>query len=239
MRSTQQNGVTAVFGKRKNTDEPAVPVVDWTDVREFTVSNVVKPVGPGRKRPVFGPRAVRVPTGAVQAPCAFCVPGLPASRSPEPSVTGIRLYEDEAAQRLLCFLDPAEEVDGERHHRVRDGQGAVLGTIRRIPPSKRPFKHTWRIDQPGHPEIVGRNQWATDDPKEFLGRGAEKVVFGVLESVFSFGAEGGDQPLKPRTLEWKAEGEPVMTSQGNESVTIKANWLDRRIAFAYALLGDR
>ncbi|WP_058042976.1 hypothetical protein [Streptomyces roseifaciens] len=120
---------------------------------------------------------------------------------------------------------------------VRDGQGLLIGAVRHVAPSKRFFKHTWRIDQPGQPEIAGRSERATSDPKELAGLGATKVVLAAFQAVADLGAEGGDQRSKPRTLEWKADGKLVMTSEGSQSVTIKADWLDRRLAFA--LLGDR
>ncbi|MFS8204865.1 hypothetical protein ACLVWQ_40105 [Streptomyces sp. CWNU-52B] len=53
------------------------------------------------------------------------------------------------------------------------------------------------------------------------------------------GAEGGDQRSKSRSLEWRAGDKVVMVSEGSEKVTVRADWLDRRLAFAFALVGDR
>ncbi|MEU6415373.1 hypothetical protein [Microbispora sp. NPDC046933] len=50
-------------------------------------------------------------------------------------------------------------------------RGQVIGTVKRIPP-KRPFRHTWRIEQPGHPEITGRNEWVSGSLKHVAGRAA-------------------------------------------------------------------
>jgi hypothetical protein len=139
---------------------------------------------------------------------------------------------------LLCALGARQEVDGGHRYQVRDGEGESIGTIHRVPASARPFRHTWRIDQPGRPGVVGRNQWTSVD----LGRAkraAGKVLSGALDAVASVGEEGGDKPSRPRTLEWRADDELVMTSQGTRSVTIDVDWLDRRLAFAFALLGDR
>lgn len=229
------------FGTRRS-EWDTVPVVDWATAGEFDVSVVVRRFGAGRARVVRGPEAVRVPEGEpadrVYAPCAFFAPA-PIRRA---SVAAARrLYEDGAAQRPLCCVDDAEDVAGgmagERRYRVRDGRGEPIGMIRRIPPAQRPFQHTWRIDQPGRPEIVGRNQWATADPRRLLGPGGRKAVTGVL-GVVGIGAEDADVGAgAARTLEWWAGDELVMTSQ-RAHVKITAEWLDRRLAFAFAILGD-
>ncbi|MBT2406731.1 hypothetical protein J7I97_12050 [Streptomyces sp. ISL-87] len=196
--------------------------VRWEAVHKFVIGSVERPLTAKRKRVVMGLTAVRVPKGGkdrrVLAPCAY--PG-----------SGLTLYEDPGARRLLCSVDAPEEVDGERRHVVRDAGGEPIGTIRRIAP-RRPFKHTWRIDQPGHPEIVGRNEWAG-------GQGVLKAAMALADSAMGMGIEGGDQRSKPRTLEWRAGDRTVMVSGGGEEVTIRASWLDRRLAFAFALLGDR
>ncbi|WP_058041248.1 hypothetical protein [Streptomyces roseifaciens] len=53
----------------------------------------------------------------------------------------------------------------------------------------------------------------------------------AFQAVTDLGAEGSDQPSKPRTPEWKADGKLAMTSEGSQSVTVKADWLRRRFAF--------
>lgn len=96
----------------------------------------------------------------------------------------------------------------------------------------------WRIEQPEQPEIVGRTEWLSGEPRDIAARAAGKVFDGVLDVITGFGAEGGDQPTKDRVLEWRAGTEVVMTSEGAKSVSIKAEWLDRRLAFAYLLIAD-
>ncbi|MFJ8628875.1 hypothetical protein ACIRD3_39340 [Kitasatospora sp. NPDC093550] len=218
----------------------------WERVREFVISDVERPATPTRSRISRGPRAVRVAKGGkndrVLAPCAYvatsATPRTPVS-APSPVAPGLALFEDPDASRLLCYVGEPREVDGERHHPVHDGRGLLIGTLRRIPP-KRPFRHTWAIDQPGHSPIVGRNHWvAGGSSKDALARVAGRFALGVLDALADFGAEGGDQPSKPRTLEWWADDEVVMTSDGSEKVTVKAEWIDRRLAFAFALVGDR
>ncbi|GAA2641208.1 hypothetical protein GCM10010307_42390 [Streptomyces vastus] len=228
-----------MFGKNRHVDEPPVPSIPWTDVWEFAIGNEERPATGQRKNPVLGLRAFRVPHGGgmqrVFAPCAFFPPETPTTSSSAP---GLRLYEDAEGRTLLCSLDEPEEIKGERRRYVRDGKGQTIGTIRRISPLKHALKPTWRIDQPGHSEIVSSEEWAKGGPKEMVQRGAGKFLLGAIQAVADMGAEGGDQPSKSRVLEWRADGELVMTSEGHRRFLIRASWLDRRLAFAYALLRD-
>ncbi|MFE2373917.1 hypothetical protein [Streptomyces sp. NPDC059398] len=230
------------FGKAKRAVEPPVEPVAWANVHKFIIDTVERPETTKRKRAVYGLRAVRVPKGSmeyrVNAPCAYLAP---ASRpAAGPSRSHLTLYEDPEAQSLLCYVGAPTEVNGERHHVVHDSQGHSIGTLRRIPP-KRPFRHTWRIDQPGHPEIVGRNEWASgESTKEVVGRAATRVAFGFVTGLVADIAGGNsDQPTNPRTLEWRAEEKIVMMSEGSREITVRAEWVDRRLAFAFALVGDK
>lgn len=229
------------FGRQK-AKEPPVEPVEWIDVRTFVVSSVERPVTVKRHRAVYGKPAVRVARGSrdlrVLAPCAYLGPAE--SQPPGlPSLPEQTLYEDPDARRLLCYVEPAVDIDGERRHVVRDGRGQVVGTLIRVPPKRRPFKHTWRIEQPGHPEIVGRNEWVSGDAREIAGRVAGKFLGGVFNAVGDLGAEGGDQRSRPRSLEWRAEDKVVMVSEGSDRVTVRVGWVDRRLTFAYALVGDQ
>ncbi|GAA0420877.1 hypothetical protein [Streptomyces luteireticuli] len=218
-----------IFGRNgSRSTEPPLDIVDWRDVRRFTIGTVEREQGPGAKRPVFGDDAVRVPRRdgqrRVNPPCAFVV-GASA------------LYEDRERQRLLCTVGGAEGDGGERRHVVRDADGREIGVVRRVPPSRKVFRHTWRIEQPGRPEIVGRNKWAAVSPQDAVFRAAGKFLEGVVDSGLSFGAEDADG-ARERTLLWLADGSEVMQSVGS-GFDIRADWLDRRLAFAVALLGDR
>ncbi|MFF4837283.1 hypothetical protein [Streptomyces sp. NPDC001315] len=227
---------------RRQTAEPPVEQVGWASVQTFVVSAVERPATVKRKHAVRGKQAVRVARASkdlrVLAPCAFVgsattlVPGLPGH-------SRLALYEDPDERTLLCSVEAPVDVDGEQRFLVRDAQGHLVGTLTRVPPRRRPFKHTWRIEQPGHPEIVGRSEWASGDAKEIASRMAGKLLGGVLDAVGDLGAEGSDQPSKPRTLEWRAENKVVMISEGSAKVTVRAGWVDRRLAFAFALVGDR
>ncbi|MCT9094046.1 hypothetical protein N4G70_35105 [Streptomyces sp. ASQP_92] len=225
-----------------------MPTVEWAGVWQFTLGTVERPATKYRPRAVRGPRAIRVPRGAgrsqVFAPCAYVAPSAPPAPS---SATVLCLYEDADAQRLLCCLvaeDGQEGQDGqegERRFHVSDGQGKPIGTIRRVPPSGKLFKHTWRISQPGHPEIAGRNQWSGHHVKRLAKRAAGNIVPEVLNAVTGMGVDEtyGKASPKSRTLEWVSDGDVVMVSESIKLITIKKDWLDRRLAFAFAVLGDR
>ncbi|MFC5674852.1 hypothetical protein [Streptomyces incanus] len=236
------------FSRHKAEESPVDPV-NWADVQTFLVSSVERPETVKRKRAVWGKPAIRVARGPkdmrVLAPCAFlgsvetqhiqrsALPGLDVAR-PEHT-----LYEDADGGCLLCYVEPPVETDGgEQQYIVRDDAGQVIGTLTRVPP-RRPFKHTWRIEQPDHPEIVGRNEWVSGDAKEIAGRVAGRFLGGVFNAVGDLGAEGGDQRTKPRSLDWRAADKIVMVSEGSERMTVRAGWVDRRLAFAFALVGDR
>ncbi|MEU6442680.1 hypothetical protein [Streptomyces sp. NPDC047046] len=179
--------------------------------------------------------AIRVPQedrrGAVYAPCAFR--GAPAG--PQPSgISEKYLFEDPECLRVLCRIDDGVEDGVLRRHEVKDGSGEIIGTIERHPAKGRKKHPSWRIRQPGHSEVVGRSD----------GDLIERGVVGLIEFGVSFYESGtlGDQrvakPKKPRMIHWNDEaGTRVMSSQGNEH-KVKAAWLDRRLAFAFALLGD-
>jgi hypothetical protein len=164
----------------------------------------------------------------VNAPCAFF--------PPQPSdADARRLYEDAEGSRLLCSFDEPHDIEGRRHYEVRDARGEAIGTIQRIAPLKHALKPTWRITQPGHPEIVSSAEWAKGGPREMVQRGVGKLLLGAVQADADMGAEGGDQPAKSRVLEWKAGDELVLTSEGDLRFLVRAAWLDRRLVFAYAL----
>ncbi|GHC44892.1 hypothetical protein GCM10010349_07050 [Streptomyces flavofungini] len=60
----------------------------------------------------------------------------------------------------------------------------------------------------------------------------------TVETVLTLGTHKSPPKGPSRTLEWWSGGELVMVSQSITALTVKANWLDRRLAFAYAVLGD-
>ncbi|MET7279506.1 hypothetical protein ABZS29_14820 [Kribbella sp. NPDC005582] len=199
--------------------------IEWNQVRAFTLSDVARPATRKRNRIEWGPKAIRVPQGPkndrVFTPCAYVAPGA-------------ALTLDAEGKQLLCSVAGTTENTYE----VRDDQTELIGTITRIPSARPLLRPTWRINQPGHPEIIGRTEWLSGSPKELAAKAAGRLFTGVLDAVFSAADEGGDQLSKDRILEWRADDEVVMLSESTKSVTIKTDWLDRRLPFAYTLIAD-
>lgn len=195
----------------------------WESVREFTIGTVELPATRKRKKIGWGPKAIRVPQGGkddrVLAACAYVGP----NRS---------LYLDAELSRLLCVAVPS----GENAWTVHDADAATVGTITRIPSNRPLLRPNWRIEQPGQVDVIGRTEWLSGDAKQLAEKAAGRFFTGVLDALTGFGAEGGDQPTKERVLEWRAGDDVVMLSEATKSVTVKAPWLDRRLAFAYTLV---
>ncbi|MEU6442682.1 hypothetical protein [Streptomyces sp. NPDC047046] len=222
------------FRKRNDPDSP-LATVDWREARNFVLGTLELARSSKRSREVHGVMAIRVwkddPRGSIYAPCAF----RGAHAGPLPSgIPEKRLFEDRECLRVLCHVDDGVEEGAVRRHQVMDGRGESIGTIEHHPPKERHKYPSWRIQQPGHPEIVGSSEG------NLIERGLVSLVDFSLD--FINGALVGDgrarKPKKPRLIGWKDEaGKLVMISQGKEH-TVKAAWLDRRLAFAFALLGD-
>lgn len=218
-----------VFGRRKAAQTPE-PVTDWRGIREFEITTAL--YRGAAKEKDHGRLAVRVPLpggprgAAALVPCAFFAPTV------KRPFAASRAYLDEAATQVLLEREKAPSAeDGEVHYRVRDAHGADLGLIRRIPPARSRGMHSWRIEQPGWPPI------------EAGGGLGSRLVSGVLTAVF--GSEDADTDQRSeRRLTWRTvdggrDAERVMTSRADGPVVIEADWLDRRLAIAYAMLLDR
>jgi hypothetical protein len=228
------------FGRRKTAAEPAAPaaaaaaaVVDWRGVREFQITTALRRGAKLRDKD-HGRLAVRVPVPAGEGeatplvPCAFFSPKVALS------VAASRAYTDESATRVLLAMEKNRHAEGgEEHHLVRDAAGAEIGLIRRIPPAgPGPLgKHGWRMEQPGFPPLEA----ARHRPPRRHGRA---FLTDALASAVGM-EEGGAHVGQTRTLAWHAGDEHVMTSRADGPVVIEADWLDRRLAIAYAMLLDR
>ncbi|MFC7257758.1 hypothetical protein [Streptomyces lutosisoli] len=234
----------AVFGRKK--EEPVIEPVPWDHPGWFTVGEVLRPAALRRKA-VTGDLAVRVATA--HAGVRYFAPSVLVSRAGE-EVPSYELYDATEPGNLLCALAAAK---GGVRYRVTDGQGRELGLVHRTPAAKRTIQHSWWLQQPGHPDIVARYHWAKGTAKEIATRGKEKavrgagqLVEGVVDSVLSFGAEGGDQrsSYTSKPVTWRADGEEedvALTSghvEGVRTYLPRASWLDRRLAFALAVLRD-
>ncbi|RZU24435.1 hypothetical protein EV645_0077 [Kribbella rubisoli] len=193
----------------------------WEDVREFTLGNISRPATRTGNRIEFGPNAIRAVQDSnddrVLDPYAY----VGANRS---------LYLDADLTQLLCQV----VVTGEHSWSVQDASAAIIGTITRLPPDRRILRPNWRIDQPSRPVITGRTEWLSGSPGRLAAKALSRLIAGVVDGLTGIGDEGGEQPTKSRTLEWRTSGELVMIS--DSSIRITADWLDRRLAFAYSLL---
>ncbi|HZX02202.1 hypothetical protein [Kribbella sp.] len=197
----------------------------WESVREFTLGNVERPATPTHNRVEWGPNAIRIPSGPkderVLTACAYVGPDR-------------TLYADAALTELLCRVLQLSEHAWS----VEDAAGTELGTITRIPSARRLLRPNWRITQPGHPDILGRTEWLSGPPVRLAAKAASRLLVGVLDGLTGIGDEGGDQPTRPRTLEWRSANTLAMHSEGTNLITLHANWLDRRLPFAYSLLAE-
>ncbi|MFD4545642.1 hypothetical protein [Streptomyces sp. NPDC058466] len=234
-----------MFARKK--DEPSVEPVSWNGAGWFVIGDVVRPAA-SRRKALTGPWAVRVPD--IQEGVRYYAPTALVSRS-DGEVPSYELYEASEPGGSLCSLTP---LKGGARYRVTDAQGQEVGVVHRTPAAKRAVQHGWWLQQPGHPDIVARYRWATGSAKEIAARGREKaargaggLVGGVVDSVFGLGAEGGDQSggsYTPKPVTWRAEGEDeavVLTSghtEGFRTYVLVASWLDRRLAFAMAVLRE-
>ncbi|POX56402.1 hypothetical protein C3489_04925 [Streptomyces sp. Ru71] len=231
-----------MFGRQKS--DPVIDPVSWDRAGHFLVGDVLRPPGLARKA-VRDRRAVRFPTEIkgvrYYAPSVL----VTAAGGETPSYA---LHDATAPDVLLCALTPEES--GARY-RVTDADGAELGLIHRTPAAKRTLQHTWWFQQAGHPDVVARYHWARGSAKEIVGRGRERLaqgagaaVGGVVAALLD-GSEGGDQPARaPRPVTWRTQDETetvVLTSvplEGVRTYLPHAPWLDRRLAFAVAVLRE-
>lgn len=235
-----------MFGRKK--EEPVIEPVRWDAAGSFVVGEVLRPAT-FRRKALTGQRAVRVPTA--QGGVWYFAPSVLVSRTEE-ETPSYELYDATEAGALLCALAP---VKGGARYRVTDAGGQELGLVHRTPAAKRTIQHGWWLQQPGHPDIVARYHWARGSAKEIAARGKEKAVKeagelagSVVDSILSFGADdaedysGGSHTPKPVT--WRAEGEEkdvVLTSshlEGHKTYLPHGSWLDRRLAFALAVLRE-
>ncbi|MFJ8308934.1 MULTISPECIES: hypothetical protein [unclassified Streptomyces] len=231
------------FGRKAEAEPPSLEPVHWDSISKFTIGTASRPTARGSAGP--GPLAVRVEKRSGRdvhlVPSVFVVlPGPEAS----PTESGFRLYEDDAAQRLLCSVTPDAGTgdDGSRRYRVRDGKGQEVGSVFRGPAAKRLVQHGWWLEQPGRPEVVARYHWAKGGAGQVLGRTAGKALGSVVGSVMGLGADDSNTSrgsAKPVT--WKAGEQVAMTSALSDGVKwylAQASWLDRRLAFALAVLRE-
>jgi hypothetical protein len=224
-------------------DAPLAPV-PWEGVRAFRLGTKERPA-PGwwRGQPVRGPLALRVRQGRGRAslfpPCAFVhVPAVSGLTGPPTAGT---VHADPGLTRLICSIDlPVPAGRGQRWT-VRDAWGREIGAVRRVPGRFLLHPRSWRVEQPGHPVITGRTEWLTPNPLRLLWK-LLGGFWGVVLVVLSFALGEGDLDLdddSPRVLIWRTGFRTAAVSRGSWKFRVRAPWLDRRLLFAFAVIGDR
>lgn len=234
------------FG-RSRPDEPFEPV-HWEEITQFAVGRMMRHTVRKSKRGE-GPHAVRFMRTRrgeeYMVPGVYIVPVEPAGPL---SKGGFRLFEDEGCQQVLCTVLP----DGSDRYRVTDATGQELGSVRRTPVTMRLTQQSLWMQQAGHPAVVAPRNWARGGLRASLGRGAGQVLEGAVDSLLSFGADettSSESSLKP--VVWAVDSERANGEYGEAVLTFprtteskrwyfvkRDGWLDKRLAFALAVLRE-
>lgn len=227
------------FGRNTASPEP-FEAVPWNGITRFTVGRTLRDAVRASKRGA-GAHALRVPRlrGGVElmVPALYIVPAGPEGASLRQG--GFGLYEDEGRTRPVCSVLPRDP--GGEHHRVADAAGREAGSVHRTPAARRLVRHGWSLEQPGHPEAAAPRGWAEGGPGRSVGRGVGKVLGSVVDDILSLGAEDTGA-AEPKPVLWRAGEETVLTfrpSQGPRWYEVAPDgWLDKRLAFALAVLRE-
>ncbi|MDH6223258.1 MULTISPECIES: hypothetical protein [Streptomyces] len=242
MTVTGTNGEVTAVAAGAAGSAPLAPV-PWERVRRFRLGTEERPAPGWRGRPVRGPLALRVRQGrgrgSLFPPCAFVrVPAVPdAAGRP----TAGAVCADPGLTRPICSLDLPVRTGREHRWTVRDARGREIGTIRRVPGRFLLYPRSWRFEQPGRPVVTARTEWLTANPLRLLWR-LLGGFWGVVLVVLSFALGEGEADLDdegPRVLVWRTGFRTVATSRGSWKFRVRADWLDRRLLFAFAVIGDR
>ena len=157
-------------------------------------------------------------------------------------------FADAACTQLICRTLVTPRDGGVRGHDVVDPAGNPLGTIDRVPGRNRFVRHTWRLRQPGRPELSAGRVTLRSMRDAMITGGFELAAGLVTDLLLGSGdGEGGGSGQGPRTLQWWTTGvspaRKALTSSENclpdRPWRVWADWLDRRLVFAQMLIGDR
>lgn len=157
-------------------------------------------------------------------------------------------FADEACTQLVCrTLAVPPDDSGVRTYDVVDPVGQVVGSIDRVPGRNRFVRHTWRLRQPGRPELAA-GKVTRRVVRDGVITGALELAAGLVTDLLFGKDNGGDSGggQGPRTLEWWTTGaEPAQKALTSSTGCVPgqpwrvwADWLDRRLVFTQMLLRD-
>lgn len=174
--------------------------------------------------------------------------GHPAGVARDAEVHGA-FFADPACTELICrtLVAPPDGARVRQHH-VVDPAGDLVGTIDRVPGRNRFVRHTWRLRQPGRPELSA-GRVTVRGVRDATITSAFGLAAGLVTELVlgSGGGEGGGSGQGPRTLQWWTTGvrpaQKALTSSEeclpDRPWRVWVDWLDRRLVFAQMLIGDR
>lgn len=239
------------MGFGRNRQQETYETVPWREVTEYLAGTrlraTLRKSKAGEGGYAIRTRQRRTLDDSAMVPCVYILavdPALSLAKG------GFRLCEDEAGHVPLCTVLP----DGPDTHRVTDPAGRPLGAVHRMPKAKQLSHHALWLEQPGHHPVVAPRSWAKAGLRATMSRTAGNVASGVVDSLMSFGAEGGDTRTTPAPVMWgeRLSGEgptarythPVLsqsaTTDGHRWYQLPATtWLDKRLAFALTILRER
>ena len=231
------------FG-RAGPDEP-FDAVHWDEIAQFTVGRMLRHTIPRRS----GARA-RTRSGSwgdagsrrTWCPASTSFPWSRPERSRKRVSGSSRTRAAGSCCARCCRTARPVPRDGRRR------PGHRLGPAH--PSHQAATQRGWWMRQPGHPAVVAPRNWAKGGMGAAVGRGVGHVVEGAVDSLLSFGADetsGSEKGLKP--VVWAREepdgqyGEAVLTfprGAGSERwyFVKRDGWLDKRLAFALAVLRE-
>ncbi|NJQ04641.1 hypothetical protein [Streptomyces lonarensis] len=193
-----------MFGKKKKQDEgPLTATLDWRDIRRFSAAPYAgsTAISPDMRQRCAGltPIWAILPKGYLQKWGLVGFVDQPVEGDKVDGAFG--LFTDPEHLRPICrLLEPDAGKDGSLVYTATDDQGRTIGTLTKVPPSHRLFKHTWRIDTPAGQVIHGRNSRATKQAHHLAAReilNPLNQLFGALEE--GTGTDGGP---RGRRLFW-------------------------------------
>ncbi|MFX4291010.1 hypothetical protein [Streptomyces bohaiensis] len=239
-----------MFGKKKHQQQqgPLAATLDWRDIRMFSAA-------PGGGETGVTDELRRRCAGLTPvwaAPAKGMVPRWGLAAFVDAPVEGPKadgafgLFTDPEYQRPICrLLEPEIDGDSGLRYTATDERGETIGTITKVAPTRRPFKHTWRITTPDGLSVQGRNAWATKQRHVREARGylnpLTYVVGAADDSSWATGNRGRELFwVDPADDSRRANTTYLMSSTSADFARLTdqgAGLLDRRLALL-AVIGE-